>query len=133
MKSKALDNFQKRLESFSKLKNINQTLADKIAERGVELAKENYSGYERVSVDKQETEKPGKMQIIAKGKGLAFVEFGTGKTGEGTYPDKDMLPKDTIEFENGNKDCIYVGYWKVYSKKEEKLQIFERYNKLLII
>ena len=36
---------------------------------------------------------------------------------------------DTIEFENGNKDCIYVGYWKVYSKKEEKLQIFERYNK----
>lgn len=122
MKSKALDNFQKRLESFSKLKNINQTLADKIAERGVELAKENYSGYERVSVDKQETEKPGKMQIIAKGKGLAFVEFGTGNTGEGTYPDKDMLPKDTIEFESPKgtpqKTQGYVYY---YPNKKTKV------------
>ncbi len=35
---------------------------------------------------------------------------------------------DTIEFLKGNKKCIYVGYWKVYSKLEEKKAIFDRYN-----
>ncbi len=36
--------------------------------------------------------------------------------------------EDTIEFLKGNKKCIYVGYWKVYSNVEEKKAIFDKYN-----
>ncbi len=37
--------------------------------------------------------------------------------------------EDIIEFEKGEKECIYVGYWKVFSKKEEKIQIFNQFTK----
>ncbi|MCR5706023.1 MAG: DUF3793 family protein [Acholeplasmatales bacterium] len=36
---------------------------------------------------------------------------------------------DTIEFLHGNKNCLYVGYWKVYSDLDEKMALFNRYNK----
>lgn len=37
--------------------------------------------------------------------------------------------EDIIEFEKGEKECIYVGYWKVFSRKEEKIQIFNRFTR----
>jgi len=36
---------------------------------------------------------------------------------------------DIIEYQKGNKNCILVGYWKVFSDKERKMKIFEQYNK----
>ena len=35
---------------------------------------------------------------------------------------------DIKEFDKGNKNCLYVGYWKVYSNLKEKLRIFSSYN-----
>ncbi|MCR5232196.1 MAG: DUF3793 family protein, partial [Acholeplasmatales bacterium] len=35
---------------------------------------------------------------------------------------------DIKSFIKGEK-CIYVGYWKVYSKLNEKLEIFDKYTK----
>ena len=40
------------------------------------------------------------------------------------YPLEDV--KGFIEF-NG-KESLYVGYWKVYSKLEEKLALFQKYD-----
>jgi hypothetical protein len=36
---------------------------------------------------------------------------------------------DIIEFQNGNKNCLYVGYWKVYSNLDEKIKLFNRFNR----
>ena len=36
---------------------------------------------------------------------------------------------DDIKSYIDGKKCIYVGYWKVYSKLNEKLQIFNKYTK----
>lgn len=35
---------------------------------------------------------------------------------------------DIIAFENGNPNCLYTGYWKVFSNLESKLQTFEVYT-----
>lgn len=37
--------------------------------------------------------------------------------------------EDIIDFAEGSKECIYIGYWKVYSRKEEKIEIFNRYTR----
>ena len=36
---------------------------------------------------------------------------------------------DDIKSFTEGKKCIYVGYWKVYSKLDEKLEIFNKYTK----
>lgn len=36
---------------------------------------------------------------------------------------------DIREYQNGNKNCLYVGYWKVFSDKERKMKIFDQYTK----
>lgn len=36
---------------------------------------------------------------------------------------------DIRSFLSGDKECIYVGYWKVYSKLDEKINIFNRFTK----
>lgn len=36
---------------------------------------------------------------------------------------------DIKEYQNGNKNCLLVGYWKVFSEKERKLKIFNQYTK----
>lgn len=36
---------------------------------------------------------------------------------------------DIREYQNGNKNCLLVGYWKVFSQKEKKMRIFEQYTK----
>ena len=36
---------------------------------------------------------------------------------------------DIIAFNDKNKECLYVGIWKVYYDVEGKLKIFEKYNK----
>lgn len=37
--------------------------------------------------------------------------------------------EDVIDYENGNSECKYVGYWKIYSNVDEKLKIFSTYTK----
>lgn len=36
---------------------------------------------------------------------------------------------DIKEYKSGNKNCLLVGYWKVFSKKEEKEKIFDQYTR----
>ncbi|MBR4496097.1 MAG: DUF3793 family protein [Acholeplasmatales bacterium] len=40
---------------------------------------------------------------------------------------------DIIDFCDGKKKAEYVGYWKVYSKKEEKIKLFNKYTKCINI
>lgn len=36
---------------------------------------------------------------------------------------------DIKEYQSGNKNCLFVGYWKVFSNKDEKMKIFNQYTK----
>lgn len=45
----------------------------------------------------------------------------------GIFLDYDLY--DTIQFENNNDKCLYVGYWKVYKDKDKKIELFDKYTK----
>lgn len=36
---------------------------------------------------------------------------------------------DIKEYQKGNKNCLMVGYWKVFSDKEKKMKIFNQYTR----
>ena len=71
-------------------------IAEALTERGEEIAKQQYGGT-HITVESTSVSN-GKSQIIAKGKGIAYMEFGTGLTGQGTYQGK--LPDRTLTFES---------------------------------
>lgn len=37
--------------------------------------------------------------------------------------------EDIKEYQKGNKNCLFVGYWKVFSDIERKMKIFNQYTK----
>jgi hypothetical protein len=97
IKGKGLLNFQKKLNNadFTELKN---DVAQAIADRGVEIAKEKY-GSESIQVS-AELIGDGRAKIIAKGDQIGYLEFGTGIQGEGQYPKPESLPTKTLQFES---------------------------------
>lgn len=98
METKALNDFILKIQKFSKIKNIGAKVASQIAERGVEIARDEYRNSQRVILSVEKTNESNKLKIVAQGHGLAFDEFGTGLVGQGTY--KGNLPTDAIEFES---------------------------------
>ena len=88
-------------KTIDKLGSINtgdlrNTIAGALAERGKDIATALYSS-DNIEVIKTEPI-DGAAEIIASGKGIAYMEFGTGETGRGTYAGN--LPTQTLEFES---------------------------------
>lgn len=106
----ALQNFRKKLNSYKSMGSITSTLAHRIADKGMEIAQEEYAD-RKVDISKEEIE-PGRVRVVAKGKGLAFDEFGTGLVGKGTYGGK--LPTETIEFESPKGSPQSTQGWEYY-------------------
>lgn len=96
IKDKGLKSFQNKLKSdFLDFRN---DIAEAMAQRGVEIAKEKY-GSESIQVS-AELIGDGRAVIRAKGDQVGYFEFGTGIQGEGKYPDETKLPTQTLEFES---------------------------------
>lgn len=91
-----------KLEALSnKISNMSNSLevdsvAEALAERGKDIAEALYSS-NNVQVSRTEVQN-GQAEIIASGKGVAYMEFGTGETGRGTY--EGNLPTQTLVFES---------------------------------
>lgn len=91
-----------KLESLSnKISNMSNSLevdrvAEALAERGKDIAEALYSS-NNVQVSRTEV-RNGQAEIIASGKAVAYMEFGTGETGRGTY--EGNLPTQTLVFES---------------------------------
>jgi len=143
---KGLQNFARKVASYKRSDDLNEKVAQIIAERGVEIAKDLY-GSKKVNVTIQSTNIKGNRKIVAEGKGLAFEEFGTGLVGKGTYDGN--LPTEPIEFESPkgkpqrtegweyyypNKDTKVNGGWyagKVFHRGQiAKAQMFETAKQL---
>ena len=112
MKTDALSGFISKLDKFSNMKNFGSKIANKVGERGVEIAYSEYNSLQRADVRTEKTTEPNKVKVVAKGVGLAFEEFGTGLVGQGTY--KGNLPTETIAFESPKGDPQRTEGWVYY-------------------
>lgn len=108
-----LKRFISKVSKYRHMENLADEIAEKVAERGVEIAREKYFAT-NVEITNQSSEIKGQRRIIVKGKGLAFLEFGTGLVGKGTYPDESKLPKETISFESPKGVPQSTDGWQYY-------------------
>lgn len=108
---KGLKNFARKVASYKSFDNVCERVAQRIAERGVEIAQDEY-GERTVDIQVVQGEAEGSRKIVAKGRGLAFDEFGTGLVGQGTYEGK--LPTETIEFESPKGSPQSTQGWEYY-------------------
>ena len=108
---KGLQNFKRKVTSYKNFDNICEKVAQRIAERGSEIAQSEY-GERTVDIQVIQGEVKGSRKIVAKGRGLAFDEFGTGLIGQGTY--EGNLPTETIEFESPKGSPQSTQGWEYY-------------------
>lgn len=108
---KGLQRFKEKVASYNNFDNVCESIAQRIAERGVEIAKDEYSG-RTVDIQIRQGETYGNRKVVAKGSTLAFEEFGTGLKGKGTY--EGNLPTDTIEFESPKGSPQSTQGWEYY-------------------
>lgn len=78
------------------IRNIAETATELIADNGEKIAKSEYAGINSVQVIK---DIDGNSAVIsANGDSVAYIEYGTGLVGQGTY--KGDLPTQTLTFES---------------------------------
>ena len=109
-----LSDFKKKLQRYSNL-NVGFTtqVADAIASRGEQIAKEEYSGINNVNVSR-ETLGSGMSKVVAEKKGISYIEFGTGIPGsQSQYPEAN-LPKQGVPI---------TGSWTYYYPSEHKITL----------
>lgn len=112
-------------EKLKRAKNLSSGLANKVAEKLAEKGEEFAKGEYRItperesSVSVKKVVSKNKAQIIATGKQVAYLEFGTGVLGKGTY--EGELPKDPITFtmKHNNVDvAVTVPGWTYNYRKD---------------
>lgn len=108
-----LRRFIKKVSKYKDIGNLTDDIANKVAERGVEIAQGRYFS-SNVEIKNQETTVKGQRRLVVTGKGLNFMEFGTGLVGKGTYPDNEKLPKETIHFESPKGEPQSTEGWEYY-------------------
>ena len=78
------------------IRNVAETATELIADNGEKIAKSEYAGINSVQVIK---DIDGNSAVIsANGDSVAYIEYGTGLVGQGTY--KGDLPTQTLTFES---------------------------------
>lgn len=95
VKKNTLGNFLSKLEKVEKFNFDKQNIIDKVQEFGEKVAREEYEGTKVVisSITDESS-----VTIKAEGKGIAYMEFGTGRIGDGTY--EGQLPTEPLTFES---------------------------------
>ena len=103
---KGLESFKNKLKGYSNIKaKVSNQIADEIARRGEQIAREEYAGISKVNIT-HETMGNGMSRVVAERAGLSYIEFGTGRVGEqSNYPEQN-LPKSGVPI-TGNWDYYY--------------------------
>jgi hypothetical protein len=97
-----LKNFTKKLANYGGIdKNFKGKFVKAIVNEGKIIAMKEYGSSNITSVNVKSTyNKNGEGTISAEGKGIAYIEFGTGTQGQNSNYPKEKLPTQTIEFES---------------------------------
>lgn len=109
---KGLERFKNKLQKYSSVnaKFTNQ-VAEEIAKRGAQIAREEYVGHSKVNVT-HETMGGGMSRVVAEREGLAYIEFGTGRVGQQSNYPADKLPQSGVPI---------TGNWEYYYPSESKI------------
>lgn len=112
-----LKNFRKKLDNVKEdLPLLVQMILTKVCEVGTQYAKSLYSSSANIKL-RYELVNERSAKIIAEGEAIAYLEFGTGERGRGTYQGK--LPDQTISFySNRLQQDVTLNGW-VYSYAHE--------------
>lgn len=109
------DELKRKLEA---LKNLDgNRIAQAIADRGKDIAESNIASSGNISVESNIIG-DGKARITASGAQIAFLEYGIGTRGDGTYPGK--TPKQSLTFTARHGKTITLNEW-VYNYFVEKV------------
>ena len=101
---------------FKYKSKINQSeIVDIVGEIGTETALNQYGGN---TVNVSAISGNNGVEIVAKGEQLAYMEFGTGISGKGTY--QGDLPTETLEFESRGRAQSTKGWQYNYYKEQNK-------------
>lgn len=112
--NKGFDELEKKFDKFLN-SNYKDEIANKFAEVGVKIAQQYYGGshiqvYAEPAVD-------GKSAIVAEGKGVGYMEFGTGVVGEQAGY-QGNLPTRPLTFYSRGASRITEGWQYNYAKKQ---------------
>lgn len=108
-------------------KNSPDLFAEKIADKGLDIARQEYSG-RNVTLKKSKV-KNGEVSISAEGKGLFYLEYGTGVRGEQSNYQGDL--NFDIEFTsaykiNGKNVRVRLNKWTYYYAYRHQPQLSKK-------
>lgn len=119
-----LQRYLNRLQGYKGTIKQDQ-IAEIVGETGVSFAKEEYGGK---TANIQAENRDYGVDVVARGKELAFMEYGTGIRGEGQY--QGELPTETLSFESPKgqpretKGWVYDYMKKLYNPDKPSFQGF---------
>lgn len=112
-----ITNFRNRLQKLKQTTSDELALA--ISKYGSDYAQSLYSG-DSIMVSAENTGN-GKAKITAEGKQVAFLEYGTGLVGKGSY--EGNLPTEPITFESAGKTHTTNGWEYYYDNPDTKATV----------
>ena len=117
---------------FDAIKTLTDSdkVAEKVAERGAEIARENY-GKRHVVVSVERVD-DADYKIVARGHNVAFEEYGTGVYARGSYAaeteNEGQLPTGPITFRTSNGMVHTTQGWEYYYPSEAKDLVNGKYG-----
>lgn len=114
VRKNTLGRFLNKLERVQKYDFDKTSLAEEIADIGIEIAREEYDKYKGEDVQVDAIVNNDSVEIIAQGEGLAFREFGTGRVGQRSGYPVEYLPKS---------DVPITGNWQYYYDSPDKVTV----------
>ena len=115
---KGLESFRNKLQRYSNV-NVRFTnqVAEEIAKRGEQIAREEYAAISKVNVS-HENIGSGMCRVVAERDGLSYIEFGTGRVGEQSNYPTEKLPQYGVPI-TGNWEYYYPSEHKITKDGEE--------------
>ena len=111
VKRNDLERFLNKLKNASKINEDNRIIKI-IAEKGKELAEKNWGGRAIITSEISDNKCTISAFNIDGRKPIAYIEFGTGEVGRGTY--EGNLPTENVPI---------TGHWEYYYDSEHKVTL----------
>lgn len=108
---RGLKHFMETVKKYGQLLQDFRGAMELLCEEARRYAENEYSQHGHSSITVSYDNGGTSATIYAKGRAVAFFEFGTGEVGRGTYPDNTKLPSSGVPITGG---------WEYYYPSEAK-------------
>ena len=107
-----LQSFVDKLKNYKIQNNLINKALNLIGKKMVEIAEWEYADYEHIKFNA--SIENNHLTFKANGRGIAYIEFGTGLVGEQSGYPKDKLPTQTLIFESPKGEQQITQGWEYY-------------------